>query len=557
MDVFCNPLNLPYRYQIHKKDSGEVYACREAADPSLICYRGKYYLFASMCCALFASDDLVNWETFPLPDSIPWYAYAPDVRVVDDWVWFIASSYGGAFADQFRTQDPIHGPYEKIEGTFGGVDPNRFQDTDGRVYFYWGCSDSEPIRGRELDRKTMTSISDPVALIQTDAQRRGYERRDPENRTRPYLEGSWMNKWGKTYYLQYAVPGTEFETYADGVFESESPLGPFRPARNNPYSFAPGSFCPGAGHGSTVDAPDGSIWHAATMRISLHHMFERRIGLFPAGVDRDGELFCNQRFPDWPMHVSKFRADPWADPDWMLLSSDAQVSATSEQPGHDAFHAVTEDIREDWTAASSSLDESLTVRLSEICSVFAVQINMGEGPKDVSHLSDKVRGDRYIDLSPKTTRWLLEGSADGIRWMTLCDKREVQTDLPHDLILFEDGKELQYIRISHISLPYGQIPCVSGLRIFGSGHGPKPDTARFSVRRSGPTEIVVDMDPAEGATGYVVLFGHRPDKLYHSTITYKTAGCRIGALTEGQDVFVRVDAFNHSGITRGHVQKIE
>ena len=61
-----------------------------------------------------------------------------------------------------------------------------------------------------------------------------------------------MTKHEDRYYLQYACPGTQYNTYSDGVYVSSSPLGPFNLADNNPYSYKPGGFLPGAGHGSTM-----------------------------------------------------------------------------------------------------------------------------------------------------------------------------------------------------------------------------------------------------------------------------------------------------------------
>ena len=43
----------------------------------------------------------------------------------------------------------------------------------------------------------------------------------------PYIEGAWMDKRCGKYYLQYACPGTQFNTYSDGVYVSDNPLGPF------------------------------------------------------------------------------------------------------------------------------------------------------------------------------------------------------------------------------------------------------------------------------------------------------------------------------------------
>ncbi len=94
-------------------------------------------------------------------------------------------------------------------------------------------------------------------------------------------------------------------------------------ADNNPYSYKPGGFLPGAGHGSTMQDRQRNLWHASTMRISKNHVFERRVGIWPAGFDADGELFCNQRYGDWPMKVEDGKMDPWKNPQWYLLYSRA------------------------------------------------------------------------------------------------------------------------------------------------------------------------------------------------------------------------------------------
>lgn len=47
MKYFCNPLNLEYKYQFCKGQDGTITIDREAADPSLILFKGTYYLFPS------------------------------------------------------------------------------------------------------------------------------------------------------------------------------------------------------------------------------------------------------------------------------------------------------------------------------------------------------------------------------------------------------------------------------------------------------------------------------------------------------------------------------
>ena len=383
MKYYCNPININYRYQFNAdpRRGGALQICREAADPSLICFQGRYYIFASMTLGVWVSDDLVKWENHRLPAELPLYDYAPDVRVLGGWVYFCASSRD-VNCDRWRTRDILNGPYERIEGSFPFWDPNLFSDDDGRVYFYWGCSNTAPICGVELDPETMQPIGEKKELVFGDPYAIGYERVGENNSTlpadeaeveakyrayvakssvpeemlppevkplirgmfsnRPYIEGAWMDKHCGRYYLQYAAPGTQYNSYSDGVYVSDSPLGPFTLAANNPYSYKPGGFLPGAGHGSTMRDEQGKLWHTSTMRISVNHDFERRVGLWPAGFDADGELYCNQRYGDWPMPAE---GDPWRDPAWMLLSVHKAATASSYIPGHEPEKATEENVQ--------------------------------------------------------------------------------------------------------------------------------------------------------------------------------------------------------------------
>lgn len=57
------------------------------------------------------------------------------------------------------------------------------------------------------------------------------------------------------------------------------------------------------------------------------------------------------------------------------------------------------------------------------------------------------------------------------------------------------------------------------------------------------------------AVGYNILWGTSAKKLYHSYMIFGEKQ-RIGALVKGKDYFVRVDAFNEAGITKGSVIKM-
>ena len=594
MKYYCNPINVNYRYQFNADPRlhGRLQICREAADPSMICFKGRYYVFASMTLGVWVSDDLVRWENHRLPEELPLYDYAPDVRVVGDWVYFCASNREHN-CDRWRTRDILNGPYEHIPGTFPFWDPNLFADDDGRVYFYWGCSNITPIYGMELDPETMLPKTEPKAMIHGRPFEIGYERVGENNSllpateaeieakykafheaqgipesmipeevkplirgmfsNKPYIEGAWMNKHNGRYYLQYAAPGTQYNTYSDGVYVSDSPLGPFTLAGNNPYSYKPGGFLPGAGHGSTMEDGQGNLWHTATMRISKNHDFERRVGLWPAGFDKDGELFCNQRYGDWPMAVSGEKDDPWRDPAWMLLSAGKSASASSFAPGHAPELATEENVQTWWRAASNHRSEWLCVDLGGVLDVHAVQINFADDRMDIPCPGEIRPGSqsRYIEEADHVTQWKLEGSEDGESWFVIQDNSEADSDLSHDLIIREEGLAARYLRLSNMAVPYGQNPCVSGLRVFGRGDGEKPAAPSFSAVRVNDLDMEIEIAPQENTIGYNILFGSSPEKLYHSSMVFAPGTHRIGALIRGREYFLRVDAFNENGIAEG------
>ena len=596
MKVFCNPVNVNYRYQFNQdpRRGGQLQICREAADPSMILFKGRYYIFASMTLGVWVSDDLASWEIRRLPDELPLYDYAPDVRVIGEYVYFCASAREHN-CDRWRTKDILNGPYERIEGSFPFWDPNLFPDDDGRVYFYWGCSNETPIWGVELDPETMLPMGEKVAVVEGHPYEVGYERIGEDNSTlpaaeevieakyqtfvkaqgvpeeylpadvrplirgmfsdKPYIEGARMDKREGRYYLQYAAPGTQYNTYSDGVYVGESPLGPFRLAENNPYSYKPGGFLPGAGHGSTMRDKEGRFWHTATMRISKNHDFERRVGLWPAGFDADGELFCNQRYGDWPMTLE---GDPWRDPAWMLLSVGKTASASSFVPGHEPSMATEEDVQSWWRAASNSRDEWLCVDLGKRFTVHAVQINFADDRIDVPCPGEIRPGSqaRYIDEAEHVTQWKLEGSLDGESWFVVEDKSDAETDLTHDLIVREVGFAARYLRLGGMAVPFAQAPCVSGLRVFGLGDGEKPAEPVFTAARMGDLDMIVQITEQPDALGYNILFGSSPEKLYHSYMVFKAGSQRVGALIKDREYTVRVDAFNENGITAGKCVKL-
>ena len=577
--VTCNPLDLSYRYQEYRlgtEQSGilrrTVY--REAADPSAVRFRDRFYLFASMSAGFWHSRDLVTWAFQPTK-KLPAQDYAPDVRVIND-ALYISASREGRDSPFYRSENPLEDDFIEVSSGFPFWDPNLFQDEDGGVYFYWGCSHIEPIRGVRMEPTTLAPKGEPQALIFGDPEHHGWEQlgenyvqKEPTNDMergmaeflggRPYIEGAWMTEHDGTYYLQYSAPATENNTYADGYYTAPSPLGPFEYSQHSPFSSKPGGFITGAGHGSTLQDDHGNWWHMATMRISINQTFERRIGIFPAGFDDDGVLFCNQNFGDYPTYFPDRPADPWTDTDtgWMLQSFRAETSASTSLPGHGPELAVNEDIRSWWTAGTNEPGQWIQVDLGSARTVHAIQVNLAD--HELAELAPRVDGGWQSDYEYRVVRderhstgLVVEVSADGQAWQSVHDSRRSNADTPHLLITLEQGRSVRFVRVTGGSLPFDGLFAVSGLRVFGHGTGISPQPVHgVRVDRYEPRAVRLDWDAEPTAQGYNVRYGLAPDRLYHSWLVYEQTNLDLRALNAGVPYWVAIDAFNENGVTAG------
>jgi hypothetical protein len=570
MKLVCNPMNLDYRYQITTKDGGlSVY--REGADPTLILFKDTYYLFASKSAGFWYSDDLHDWKYRETPE-LPINDYAPDVREIGGAVIFSASRLG-EMCTFYRSGDPKSEPFTPVTTLYEFWDPNLFQDDDGRVYFYWGCTNTQPIWGMEVDPVSFEAMSEKTALLGEHEDIYGWERVGENDGsglvkrgTKPYIEGSYMNKYDGKYYLQYAAPGTQLNLYSDGVYVSDNPLGPFSYQKHNPVSSKPGGFMTSAGHGSTFQDKYGNWWHASSMRISQNNIFERRIGLFPCAFDADGVMYCNQNFADYPFTLpeGKREDENAIAPEWMLLSYKCGVSASSSQEGCAPEKAADEDARTCWAAQKAGDDEWLELDLGKVCDVNAIQINffdygMQAPPESsLNMMEDIIFGKRHIVTQPQQTQYLLELSVDKQTWYTAKWRNCEGMDYSHDLIELNEMIKARYVRVSMMKMPFDGVPAISGLRVFGNAKGDCPDkVASVKVKRVDPLDAKLSWEPAQGAQGYNVRYGVEKDKLYSSWQIYGNCELMLSTLGAGQIYYAAVDSYNSSGVTPGDIFKID
>lgn len=565
--LYCNPLEIAYKYQ-HPLFG--KYAYKEAADPTVILFRGKYFLFTSKCGGFYYSDDLFHWD-FHEDRSLEIHGYAPDVSEYNGWLYFCASSYSKK-SKILRSRNPFDG-FEQVSAPFAFWDPHLYFENN-KAYLYWGCSSKEPIYATEMDIDTMTPIGNRVAIVSENKENHGVDNKDIYADKKislwqryinlfvgdgAFIEGAFLNKINGTYYFQYATPGTEFPTYSDAVLTGDSPLGKFEWQKHNPYSIVPSGYMQGAGHGSTFYDKAGNLWHASSVCVGVNHNFERRLGLWPAGVDKDGLMFCNQYFADYPKKIPEGRFDPMSfEPEWMLLSYKKDASASSFRNGYNPEKAFDESIKSAWSSESGKNGEWLRVDLGKEYEVRAVQVNFADCMTKKKHAPIKEYGgtftqERYIEEELVRYEYKIEYSINGADWSAYGEKQN--TTLPHKLI--SRSEKARFIRIVFDSAPYGQNFSISGLRVFGIGNGEKPKKAsgEKAIRKSN-TVASVSWNRQSDADGYCIRLGIAPDKLYNSILLYGQNDYTVTFLNkETAKYYFAVDTFNENGITKGTVHE--
>ena len=538
--TICNPVNLSYRFCL------DAPSRREAADPTMVTFKGEYYLFASKSGGYFHSIDLIHWDLITTKD-LPLEDYAPTVVEMKDTLYFMASKNDPPLTI-YKTANPKSGNWKVANSNFPitMTDPDLFVDEDGRLYFYYGCSNINPLYAVELDAKTLNPIGKSIEVFNSNKKDYGWERPGDYNNkdVNPWIEGSWMTKHDGKYYLQYAGPGTEYKGYGDGVYVSDKPLGPFKLAANNPASTKPEGFIAGAGHSSTFQDKYGNYWHISTMTISQKHMFERRLGLFPTFFDKDGEMYVYTGFGDFPFKVptKKISGPEELFSQWMLLSYNKPVEVSSELPNHPKSYAANEDIRTFWSAQTGNKGEWISMDLQKECTVNAIQINYAEN-------DTKLFG-RNPDIY---YQYLLEYSTDNKTWKTLADKTLSKTDVPHDYIELKTPVKARYIKITNYKVPSGTF-ALAGLRVFGNGGGKLPSEVKnIKMERTESDRCIVKLNwtKTTGTIGHNIRYGIRKDKLYQNYQVIGVDSLTIRSLNGLQKYYFTIDAFNENGISKG------
>lgn len=432
------------------------------ADPTVIRFEGRYYMYATgglgPGTSIWASDDLVEWERHvarfeghATSDAPAAFVYRDQVYVAGNGTGLFRSShalgpfeYLGDFSDH-EGRRPDWGLCPGCEDG-GFFDPTFFVDDDDRLYLYYAGPGVEGIYGAELDPEDPTRLLGPVQLFFAFESKHVWERYGNRNEysTHSWVEGPWMTKHDGTYYLQYSAPGTDWITYAVGVYTSDDPLGPFTYYDGNPVLLHRRGMINGVGHNSIVEGPGGRLWAFYNILYSNWNREEltRRIGMDPVGFDEAGNMVIEgpSETPQWAPGA---RPEHWRGnaSGSIQLSEDKSYRVSSELPGREAPFAFDSNVRTLWAPAADDAEPWL-------------ELDLGAESDDQQYIVDSARilfplpeGARSGEAPRRARGYRIEVSEDGETFTTVVDKSANTLD---NAVEFDeiDPVRCRYVRLT-------------------------------------------------------------------------------------------------------------
>ena len=246
------------------------------ADPFVLLYEGKYYLY----CTRENSQKLVDhhsfdtsvnkqdgYDVYQSEDLLTWENKGVCLSSVDvmgdKWFWAPEVLYrNGKFYMVYSSEEHIGmavansplGPFRQEEKRWlydeKAIDGHMFVDDDGTVYLYY-------VRLHNGNQIYVAKLSEDLLHIET-LYEQCLIQAEEEWETKDCLvaEGPFVLKHNGIYYLTYSANHTRCQDYAIGVAMSQSPVGPFVKFEGNPILHKNDKFC-GVGHHSFTTSKDG------------------------------------------------------------------------------------------------------------------------------------------------------------------------------------------------------------------------------------------------------------------------------------------------------------
>lgn len=260
-------------------------------DPSITRKGDDYYLVNSSFSMfpgvpIFTSKDLVNWKqvghVLDRPSQlkveksgVSHGIYAPDIKYNkhNDTFYMITTQFAGGIGNMVvKTKDPAKGWSEVQKLNFEGIDPSIFFDDDGKAYIVHNDAPpqgTEQYQGHRVIKMWDYDLEKDQVVAGSD---RIIVNGGVDLSQKPiWIEGPHLYKYKGKYYLMCAEGGTG-GNHSEVIFMSDSPKGPFVPAKNNPILTQ--RYFPRdrkekvdwAGHADLVEGPNGQ-WYGVFLAI--------------------------------------------------------------------------------------------------------------------------------------------------------------------------------------------------------------------------------------------------------------------------------------------------
>jgi hypothetical protein len=232
--------------------------------------------------------------------------------------------------------------------------------------------------------------------------------------------------------LEYSASGTQWLSYASGIYTAKSPLGPFTYSPRNPLLRKTTGIVTGPGHGCVVQGPDGNWWVFYTI-VLANPPGGRRIGMDPVGFDANGNVFTRgpSETPQWAPGVV---ADPVRSGDSgsipltvnKLRALNQSGGFSSQRSGHEAAYALDDSNGTWWEPAEDDANPTLTIDLGSITEFESEQLFTVDSSR-IEFVAGRGRfGSPQPASQPPTGsaafRYKIETSRDGRSFTTILDK---------------------------------------------------------------------------------------------------------------------------------------
>lgn len=412
-------------------------------DPAPMVHDGRLYLYTGhdergadffwmQEWRVYSTDDMVNWTDHGSPLAIESFAWGDDrawaaqcIERNGKFYWYVClhSKISGGMAIGVAVGDSPIGPFRDAlgkplfeNGSWDHIDPTVFIDDDGQAYLYWGNPHLYYLRLNE----DMISYSGEVTCVEMSEESFGAPnpaRREEGKQYRDcYIEGPWLMKRDKLYYMLYA---------AGGIPEHIA------------YSTAPSPTGPWSYWGEAMPLQDSGSFtnHCGVVNYRGHDYFFYHTGKLPGGGGF-GRSVAVEEF--------RFNDDGTIPAITMTAAGVAPIATFNPYRRVEAETiAVSEGIAASGAASGVYLTEIHHGDYLKLC-----QVDFGRRPLRAfrASVASALRGGRielYIDTMEGEPIATLEVPTTGgwERWMTLetTDIRPVEG--VHDLILAFRGRK--------------------------------------------------------------------------------------------------------------------